>query len=497
MKKLAFPLIIVLFSHSLQAQTKIFKEIGEDMSTQFKAITQDNTLVGYLAFTRLEKADADSFNYRITIMDENLNDIGTVNFRQENLQLETVSFEQNVLCLGYIQSPLAGGQLVKTQKEYKKAIDPTMSSHILVQFINLSGKVINTYYQEVNLATAAIPTKNSYSTVKLSGYLKYGTQIRNIPGSGFCLFYGDDVKKDLVVFNSKGNLTTEQSITDFADHYYLNTSAMDIYLLVKKDARVPEGEYKINVYSSKDLYLENNFDLRDSLDNWLKVLTFDNDPGTGHSVIAGCIINPRMAGRFVTALDYANGPYLGLFTIDLGEEGAGMKAICSYWSDGKFPGLSEEGLFTDQSFFVRYASAFRDYNGNTIFTGTALTLVGSSKFKLADGVFVRQETSGKIALDNNIPCDETKSFGPTGILYTIDKKDFYKVVNPDTKTNYVIIDDEENIYIYNVNTKKTMRTIPHKDGNIKINVYPAKEGHIMVSEYHRKEKYTRFSIEAP
>jgi hypothetical protein len=35
-------------------------------------------LVGYLAFTRLEQADADSFNYRITIIDENLHDIGAV-----------------------------------------------------------------------------------------------------------------------------------------------------------------------------------------------------------------------------------------------------------------------------------------------------------------------------------------------------------------------------------------------------------------------------------
>jgi hypothetical protein len=60
----------------------------------------------------------------------------------------------------------------------------------------------------------------------------------------------------------------------------------------------------------------------------------------------------------------------------------------------------------------------------------------------------------------------------------------------------MIIDDEANIYIYNVNGKKIMRTIPHKDGNVKINVYPAKEGHMMVSEYNRKEKYTRFSIEA-
>src|ERR1700722_11534389 len=126
MKKLVFPKLFasiqlsLLFACSLQAQTKMFKEIGEDMSTQIKAISQDNALVGYLAFTRLERADADSFNYRVTIMDENLNDIGTVNFRQENLELQAVSFEQNVLCLGYVQSPLAGGESVRTMKDYRK-----------------------------------------------------------------------------------------------------------------------------------------------------------------------------------------------------------------------------------------------------------------------------------------------------------------------------------------------------------------------------------------
>ena len=117
MKKIVFPLFFVLFTSSLQAQTKVFREVSEDISTRFKAITQDNTLVGYLAFTRLEKADADSFNYRVTIMDENLKDIGTVNFRQGNLELQTVSFEQNVLCLGYVQSELSGTQKVRTMRK--------------------------------------------------------------------------------------------------------------------------------------------------------------------------------------------------------------------------------------------------------------------------------------------------------------------------------------------------------------------------------------------
>jgi hypothetical protein len=115
---------------------------------------------------------------------------------------------------------------------------------------------------------------------------------------------------------------------------------------------------------------------------------------------------------------------------------------------------------------------------------------------LADGVFLVQDPKGQLKLDNNIPCDETSYFGPASSVAELDKKDFYRVINTETKTNYIIIDDEDNTYIYNVNGKKVMRTIQHKDGRIKTRISPAKEGHIMVAEYNRKEKYTRLSIEA-
>jgi hypothetical protein len=498
MKKLVFPLLFVLFTSALQAQSKVFREVGEDIATQFKPITQDNTLVGYLAFTRLEKADADSFNYRVTIMDENLNDIGTVNFREENLELETVSFEQNVLCLGYIQTALSGTQKIRTMRGYKKVEDAAASSHLLLQWISLNGKVISTFYQEAALSTAAIPNRNPYaSAIKVVNLLKYGMQIRNVPRVGFCLFFGDGFKQDLMLFDTKGALIHKMAIPDLAERYYLHASATYIYLMEKKDVRVPEGGYKLCVYSPQDLSSVIDFDLRDSKDNWLKVLNFDNDPVTGDAFVAGCIINPTMQIHGGNAIAYSNGPYIGLFTIDLGGPGRDMKANCSYWDDEKFSGISAEGLFTDKEFFVKYASAIKDFDGNTIFAGTALELAGRSSFKLADGVFVRQEKSGKVVLDNNIPCDETKSFVRTAVLSDLDKKDFYNVVNTDTKSNYVIIDDADNIYIYNVGSKKVLRTIPHKDGNIKTDVYPAKEGHILVAEYRRKEKYTRFSIEAP
>jgi hypothetical protein len=497
MRRVAYLLMCLVIWCSLEAQTKIFKEVAEDMAFQFKPIMQDNTLVGYLAFTRLEKADADSFNYRVTIMDENLHDIGAINFRQENLDLQQVSFEQNVLCIGYVQSSLTGVESVRTKRAYKKAEDAAASSHILLQFINLNGKVLNTYYKAVSLMTETFTTRNPFSAMKLIGFLKFGMQIRNIPNKGFCFFYGDNTQQQLLIFDLGGNVIHEQATPDLADHYYLGATAQDIFLLIKKDVRVPEGGFRLYVFSSKDLSAENSFDLRDGYDNWLKVLTFDNDPVTGKAYIAGCIINPKMERQFLSAYDYSGGPYVGLFSLDLGGEGKDMHANCSYWSTESIPGINAEGGFTSRGFYVKYTSAFRDYSGNTIFTGTALRFVGSASFRLADGVFVRQDPSGGVTLDNTITCDESKDFGPTGILSAFDKKDFYKVFNPDTKTNYMIIDDAENIYIYNANSKKVMRTIPHKDGNIKTNVYPAKEGHIIVAEYNKKERTTRFSIESP
>jgi hypothetical protein len=501
MKKIALAPLILLLTHGIHAQTKIFKEVGEDISTQIRPITQDNALVGYLAFTRLEQADADSFNYRVTIIDENLHDIGAVNFRQENLLLEEVAVEQNVLCLGYIQSPLAGGESVRTRAALKKAQGAAASSHILMQFISLNGRIINTYYKEVYLKTTEIAKGNAFSSVKLIGYLKYGMQIRNIPDGGFCVFYGDDdVKRQLLVFDGKGSLVKERDVPlTFANHYYMRTSASDVYLLIKDNEHVPEGGFTLYIYSAKDLSATNNFPLRDSYDNWLKVLSFDNDPATGDAIIAGCIINPKRERQFFTGTDYSYAPYLGLFTLDLGNTHKDMNANCSYWSNENMPGIGRDGLFTDKGFYVKYATAFRDYNGNTIFAGSALIgegFVGAATYKFGDGVFVRQEASGSIVLDNSIPCDKTKVFGPTAILFEQDKKEFYNVASPDTKNNYTIINDEENIYIYDVNGKKLMRTIPHKDGNLRINVYPAKEGHVMVSEYNRKEKTTRFSIEA-
>ena len=104
MKKILTAFLLLCSVCAAQAQTKVFKEVNEDIQSQVKPIYQDNSLVGYVVFTQLEKASADSFNYKITLMDENLNDIGVVNFKEIKLFLYGVTFEQDVLCLAYFKS---------------------------------------------------------------------------------------------------------------------------------------------------------------------------------------------------------------------------------------------------------------------------------------------------------------------------------------------------------------------------------------------------------
>ena len=70
------------------------------------------------------------------------------------------------------------------------------------------------------------------------------------------------------------------------------------------------------------------------------------------------------------------------------------------------------------------------------------------------------------------------------------------VSNAATRSNFLIVDEPKNVTIYNVEKRKVVRQVPHRDGGVSTYIFPAKEGHIMVMEYNRKAKETRLSIEA-
>src|ERR1700678_4278704 len=152
-------LLFLLAAPSAHAQTKVFKAVAEDMEQDFQAIFQDGKLVGYLVFTQLEKVSADSFSYRISIMDENLNDIGAVNFHEEKLNLKGVSFDQDVLCLAYIKTNFVGKEY-KSEKEWRHD-EGNFNAALFTQFLALNGKIIATDEVKMDIAPEFVLAANS------------------------------------------------------------------------------------------------------------------------------------------------------------------------------------------------------------------------------------------------------------------------------------------------------------------------------------------------
>jgi hypothetical protein len=370
-KLLAATVLFLLLAHVTTAQTKVFKEISDDISTRIKAIMQDGSLAGYLVFTQLEKASADSFNYKITILDENLNDIGAINFREEKLSLEGVSLEQDVICLAYLKSNVLGTQF-KSRRECSKAAFDAKSS-IFTQTLSLTGKILNT--NSIDAEILFTPTPYGYGRTghwEATGKLQQNIQLKNISQRGFACFYGDEKKNNLVIFNTNGKLGWQRPIKEDAKGFVLLTSGTDVYLLMKQKDKMLEGGYELLGFNIRDTAVYPKYILKDRNGNSLKVLAFDNDPVTGKPYLSGNIIDPRKGNKCIEARHLAGGTYSGVFTINLtSHKKGGIVEDYSYWADGAQSFMNKKGLFIDKGAYLHYRLSFKDYQGNTYFTGSS------------------------------------------------------------------------------------------------------------------------------
>lgn len=522
MKKIiALMLCCALIAGYATAQSKVFKEVSDEISSDMELIIQDGVLVGYLVFTRLEKVSEDSFNYKITIMDENLNDIGIVKFRNEKMNLQAVSFEQDVLCLAYLKSNLMGREF-SGGRAYKKAVENSKTA-VVTQFLNLDGKIIKE--NSIDVVTEKYPERNYTTSKKFSidTKLKHSIQLANIPQKGFACIFGDENSNTLLMYNTAGNQQWKRNADD-AQAYSLLTTNEDIFLLSKKKEKMLEGGYAIAVYGASDNKNHLNYELKDRDGFSLKVLGFGNDLSTGKPYVSGSIISKSRGNNFSSGKQIAAGTYTGVFNINFnGHKKADVKEMFSYWSDGsQAPAISKNGKYAENDAYSKFASSIRDYQGNTFFVGSAfvkktkwgtigtslllsplivvspylLYIGGTQKCKIRDAMILKQSSKGVLSFESTIDCNNTGFNQARVPLSTYDSKKFYQVANSNTKSNYVIVDDVKDIVIYNIAQKKIARTVSHKDGQIRTNIYPAKEGYVMVSEYNKKEKYTRLSIEA-
>jgi hypothetical protein len=511
---------LILFTASnAQAQTKVFKEVAEGISSQFEVITQDDKLVGYLGFTQLEQASADSFNYVITIMDENLNDIGAVNFRERKLSLKGVTFEQDVLCLAYLKTNFEEVQY-HNKKQFKEVLASAKAT-LFTQFISLDGKIKTTN----DIALQITPKSPDLYSNLITGNLKHDIQLRNIPGAGFACFAGDEQKNFVVVFNASGKLLWRKDIDDRADDFSLQTSKNDVNLLMRtKQPDNTEGGYMLASFNALNGSAYPKFRPTDRKSNELKILSLGNDPVSGDLVLSGMIIDPRKCPHRFTARGLHHGIYCGIFSIDIkAHTKAGIQADFAYWNDESNPNFSKRGYSWQAHAYSDIHTSFRDYQGNTWFAGTGIHPhfrtggmivgalfswffliptaaelgVGFYRYKAKDVELLKLDPKGNLTYETSIPTASGVYQAFKGVGFSdYETSAYYDLTNPETKTDYLVVSDPKNVAIYNIQQKKIARTIPTKEHKNTFKVFPAKEGYYMVSEYNKKEKTTRLSIEA-
>jgi hypothetical protein len=299
------------------------------------------------------------------------------------------------------------------------------------------------------------------------------------------------------------------------------TSGTEVDLLAKLKDPMTEGGYVVLGYNTADNTVYPKFILKDRKGNSLKVLAFDNDPITGKPFVSGMVIDPKRGNNFESVKDLSRGPYCGVYTINLnGHTRKDIQASFSYWNDGSQTFVDKHGYYKAPGMYANVEHSFRDYQGNTYFAACqirrklavggiiasvitlpllyppmAILSYGVHRYTSHDVMLLRQDPSGKLSLVNTIPALKGDKATP-GTPLSSYGPGYYTVTNPDTKTDYLVVDDKKSINIYNINQKRIARTIPHKEGSSIVTVFPAKEGYVMVYEYDQKEKTTRMSIES-
>ena len=509
--------------YQLKAQSRVFKEVGNEIQSKIATIKQDGALVGYLQFTQLERANEDSFNYRVSIIDENLNDIGKIEFKEIKLQLKGVTFESDVLCLAYLKSNVIGKDASK-RKDFKAAKESAKNS-FFTQFLSLEGKIIKSTEIPIDIDVDKSYT-NNYKNQEVTGGFKRGIQIVNIPQKGFVSFYGDNTGSNLVFFGTNGEIGWKKKVDiNERDGIFLNNTTDAVYLL-KKSSRnsANDGGFSVLSYDVTNGTAAKEYQLVDKEGHSLKVTSFEKDPSTGKLSVSGTILYAPDSYT-ETARGYTIGKNIGAFNLLFdGLHPNQNKESDFIWKDkSKMPDISKKGFFYEPNRYFAFDNSFRDNLGNTYFVGNSikkntryggiafsvitspiiiipavfLGLYGWHKYKISDGMVVRLDDKNNLKYMGTIPMENSSYLeGRNGPYSAMNTHSFQHISNAADKSDFVLADDDKKVVIYSLQKNAIIKTIPHKESrNVTLDVFSAKEGHILIVEYNKKDKTRTLSIE--
>ncbi len=365
----------------------------------------------------------------------------------------------------------------------------------------------------------SFPT-GKHREVKAYGKLKNDIQLINVPQYGFACFFGGEDKKELSVFTPDGVRLWQKQVKEEPAGYFL-ASGKDLYMVMRSKDNSASVDYEVHSFGVPDSVVYPKYPVKDKKGHRLGVLAFENNPATGKPYISGYIKSNRSSAHGASPKGIAKGYYAGIYNCSIdGHDKKDIKETFSYWDDESNPSISAKGYYRDKKVYADLMTSFKDYAGNTYFVGNSfvkrarigtiffslitaplitppifiLALGGTSKAKLKDPILLKQDAKGVLTYETPVESKKGAFRRSAFPLSLSGYRAFSTVLNTNSKTHYLIVDDGENSSIYNVNSKKVVRKVPAKDGNATRKILPAKEGYIMVSEYNKRKNLPGFLL---
>ena len=205
-------LLALLFSWGVFAQSKVFENVVEVELQSTVEITNNKQIVGYAFFYKIDKMKRSDL-YRLSILDENLKEIGSNEFEgAKDLVIKKAAYESNLILLSFVDKSKKDG--------YEK----------FIKIFDLKGKELaNIPYDPERRKTGMF---GAALAAQMDAYYE-GTE--NIEGKGFVSVYQNKAKTggaDIQMISLTGKLKWEQNITaekgDRTDLYLVSTTSNSV-----------------------------------------------------------------------------------------------------------------------------------------------------------------------------------------------------------------------------------------------------------------------------
>ncbi len=183
-KNLFSLLLFFALAGSLCAQTKTFDDVLEVRLQDMGPIYQDQLVKGYYMFYNVEKADRKNNNFKLIVLDDNLNKVSEKNMTESKyIQLSDAGYDEQSLFFVFYESK-------EKKLEYRRY--DTQCNLLSKKSEELSGREASMYE---NPAAAGAMNPINLAPIVGKGFVHYTLQKNDKIGYAI-RFFGEEGKKD-------------------------------------------------------------------------------------------------------------------------------------------------------------------------------------------------------------------------------------------------------------------------------------------------------------